>query len=296
MKEFILARLATVVGRAVTEANLSCLAYGSIDLGTQYEGGMEKIRQLEDASRFQRPEHVDAEIDKAPLFLRPLEGPDELIQGQTAHFETRVEPVNDPNMIIEWYHNGKLLPVGHRFRTFYDFGYIALDVLYVYPEDTGTFKVVARNRLGQAETGKELQVTATSKIDTSTLHDQSMGQIQALEGRKTKKEALIMEKDFEAPIFISPLVGPSQLIESQFAHFECRVTPVGDPNLRIIWYHNGVELRSGSRFNYLNDMGYVCLDIASVTPADTGVYTCKAVNLKGQAQSSTTLEVKGIVL
>ena len=51
---------------------------------------------------------------------------------------------------------------GHRFRTYFDFGYVALDILYVFPEDTGTFTVVARNSMGEATLSKQIYVQGTS--------------------------------------------------------------------------------------------------------------------------------------
>ncbi len=39
--------------------------------------------------------------------------------------------------------------VAHRFKTVSDFGYVALDILYTYPEDNGHYQCVATNRHGQ---------------------------------------------------------------------------------------------------------------------------------------------------
>lgn len=55
------------------------------------------------------------------------------------------------------------------------------------------------------------------------------------------------ERIFEKPIFTQLLTGPSELMEGQLAHFECRVLPVGDPTLRFEWYVNGKELKLGKR-------------------------------------------------
>jgi len=38
--------------------------------------------------------------------------------------------------------------VGHRFRQKYDFGVATLDILYAYPEDSGTYECRAVNSLG----------------------------------------------------------------------------------------------------------------------------------------------------
>lgn len=66
------------------------------------------------------------------------------------HLECRLEPVNDPNLRVEWFINGKSIKTGHRFRTTHDFGFVALDILYAYPEDTGTYMCKAVNKLGEA--------------------------------------------------------------------------------------------------------------------------------------------------
>ena len=52
---------------------------------------------------------------------------------------------------------------------------------------------------------------------------------------------------------------------------------------------NGKPLPIASRFNSTYDFGYVSLDVAHVYPEDSGVYTCRAVNNKGQAVSTGTL-------
>ena len=41
---------------------------------------------------------------------------------------------------------------GHRFKTTYDFGFVALDLLYSYPEDSGTYMCKATNLVGEAVT------------------------------------------------------------------------------------------------------------------------------------------------
>lgn len=54
-------------------------------------------------------------------------------------------------MKIEWYHNGKAITAANRIQTYYDFGYVAIDILQVRAEDAGTYTVVARNALGEAQ-------------------------------------------------------------------------------------------------------------------------------------------------
>lgn len=46
--------------------------------------------------------------------------------------------------------NGVAVKTGHRFRKTHDFGYVALDILYTYPEDAGTYMCKATNLAGEA--------------------------------------------------------------------------------------------------------------------------------------------------
>lgn len=46
--------------------------------------------------------------------------------------------------------------VGHRFRPIHDFGYVALDIIDVIEEDTGTYTCRAINLLGTDDTNCHL--------------------------------------------------------------------------------------------------------------------------------------------
>lgn len=94
-----------------------------------------------------------------PRFARQLDTPVEVEEQQSVHFECRIQPANDVRMSIEWLHNGAPLPAAHRFRPMFDFGYVALDILYAYPQDSGTYTLIARNELGEVQGSVELQVT-----------------------------------------------------------------------------------------------------------------------------------------
>lgn len=61
-------------------------------------------------------------------------------------------------MKVEWSCNGKPIQTGHRFKTTYDFGFVALDILYAYGEDSGTYMCRARNAVGEAVTTAAVNV------------------------------------------------------------------------------------------------------------------------------------------
>lgn len=68
------------------------------------------------------------------------------------------------------YHDGVPLPAAHRFKPMFDFGYVALDILYVYPEDSGTYTLVARNELGEIESSLDLIVHPHKTLYTEPQH------------------------------------------------------------------------------------------------------------------------------
>lgn len=79
--------------------------------------------------------------------------------------------------------------------------------------------------------------------------------------------------------------------EMRNVHFEARLIPVGDTNLRTEWFKNDVPLQASNRISYVHDFGFVSLDIKQITRQDEGVYTCKASNNLGQAVTSARLIV-----
>lgn len=113
---------------------------------------MKKIKYLENDERIKSSKHDDTVTVGKPKFGRPLKNIEHLPEGKSAHLEATLIPVNDPTMVVEWFKNGKPIPQGHKFKTTYDFGYVALDILYAYSEDSGTYMCKARNIVGEAVT------------------------------------------------------------------------------------------------------------------------------------------------
>lgn len=86
---------------------------------------------------------------------------------------------------------------------------------------------------------------AKADIQLESQHPEGFKKIVELERGQEPLKREEVERLFEKPIFTQLLTGPSEVIEGQHAHFECRVVPVGDPTLRFEWYVNGVELKMG---------------------------------------------------
>ncbi|KAG7174092.1 Titin-like 20 [Homarus americanus] len=253
--------------------------------------GLEKIRQLEDSTRLGRQVSEETRTFQRPVFTQPLQNLDNLVEGETAHFECRLIPVGDPNLKVEWFRNEKPIETSSRINRTHDFGYVALDITGVRPDDEGIYMCRAYNDLGEAVTTASIKIKSHATIQLETQHPEGMRKIQALEERKPAARDDAGEKVYDKPVFTTALTGPSQVMEGQTAHYECRVVPVGDSNMRYEWYCNGVELKMGSRFTTTHDFGYVTLDILQCVSEDSGVYMCKAINKAGEAVSSCSTRV-----
>jgi titin len=117
-----------------------------LDTFDQYR--LAHLKKLENKSHPRRPEY-EPQLDK-PKFTTPLKSVINAVELGHVHLECRLEPINDSNLVVEWYVNGSAIKTGHRFKTIHDFGYVALDILYAYAEDTGTYSCKAINQMGEA--------------------------------------------------------------------------------------------------------------------------------------------------
>lgn len=76
------------------------------------------------------------------------------------------------------------------------------------------------------------------------------------------------------------------------AHFECRLTPIGDPTMIVEWLHDSKPIAAANRLRMINEFGYCSLDFEVAYPRDSGIITCRATNKYGADQTSATLIVK----
>lgn len=280
------------LGEAVTSCSVKVIAKKDLLFDTQHPGGLEKIQYLEDASRYKRTEYVDEQVQIKPRFVTKPKSLENMREGQHAHFECKLEPVTDSNLKVEWYKNGRPITVGHRFRPIHDFGYVALDIVDLIAEDSGTYTCRAQNLIGVDETTCALSCRSSTQIVTDTQNELGLQEIRHLEDRtKYQRSEQVDEITTQAPIFTTSLKN-IEIKEGQRAHFECRLIPVSDATMKVEWFHNGQPVKSGSRFSETNNFGFVALDILYAYPEDSGTYTCRATNAIGEAVTSAVCVVQ----
>lgn len=74
-------------------------------------------------------------------------------------------------MRVEWFFNGKPITIGSRFKTYFDFGFVALDVIGVTSLDSGEYTVRATNHLGSAHTSACVRINSRSDVLTESQHE-----------------------------------------------------------------------------------------------------------------------------
>ena len=82
----------------------------------------------------------------------------QVTEGSAAHFEAKLVPVGDPKLRVEWLKDGRPIQASNRMSTLHDFGFVALDLKYTRPDDTGVYTCRAVNQLGEAVINANLQV------------------------------------------------------------------------------------------------------------------------------------------
>lgn len=239
----------------------------------------ENIQILEEriTRPYVRPQESEIILPK-PTFTGKIESVINKNESESIHLECRVEPHNDVDLQIEWFHNGRPLTTGSRIHTVNDFGFVVLDIDWLFARDSGQYKCVATNRSGYDSFEVQLNVKAKSNIILDS-------QLQARSGEYITRE-------FTVPRFVVPLQDNIVVNENESIHFETRIEPVGDGELFIEWYHNNQPLKSGHRHKTIFDFGFLSLDIISVNQEDSGTYTCVAKSPKGQDIISSNVEVK----
>lgn len=145
----------------------------------------------------------------------------------------------------------------NRFTPIYDFGYVAMNFGWVYPEDSGEYLCRATNLYGKDETRAFIKTAGKPGI----IYDsqlpkgmKSLKQIREIEANlnKVPEEKVEPEKAKMKPTFVlSP--DPVTIEEGEWARFCCRVT--GHPRPRVMWLINGhtvVNVNSQSLNFFLN--------------------------------------------
>jgi len=138
------------------------LANSSIILKTDHPTSVQKITELEAPKP--QPDEAPHQPKPQPVVTKQLLNMDNIQEGQSVHLQCGYTPKDDNKLRVYWYHNGKLLSNGHRFQTGTDFGFASLNILYAYPEDSGSYTCLVKNESGQTQSQCQLTIAVSVNL------------------------------------------------------------------------------------------------------------------------------------
>lgn len=137
-------RAINAFGEAAVNCKVSVQGEGSISYESSTAANLDNIKQLEDwRNRDQRPKEVSS-IQIPPKLVKPLQPHHTIPETKNAHFECQIQAAD--GVEVNWYKNGNPVTASSRIRTVNDFGYVALDIIGVRPDDAGEWTYVQRFR------------------------------------------------------------------------------------------------------------------------------------------------------
>uniref|UniRef100_A0A0N4WUT8 Muscle M-line assembly protein unc-89 n=1 Tax=Haemonchus placei TaxID=6290 RepID=A0A0N4WUT8_HAEPC len=186
-------------------------------------------------------------------------------------------PINDPLAIechvdakptaeIEWFKDGVKLEIreGVEIRNTSD-GACRVRIARFGKEDVGVYMCVAKNPLGVADT------RSTYSVEVMEMEEH-------------------VEKREYAPRF-NPGLEDKTVNLGQNVRLSCTVDAI--PKASLIWYKDGLPLRSGGRFTITTEEDGTCsLEISQTVAGDEGAYRCVASNEHGTINTGCLVTVK----
>lgn len=86
-------------GEDFTRATIKCTGKGGVFLDSLQPEALARIRELESAGA-PGPQSPSTPVAEPPHFVTQISDVTQLKEGQSAHFEARLTPVNDPNLVV----------------------------------------------------------------------------------------------------------------------------------------------------------------------------------------------------
>jgi hypothetical protein len=280
-----------------------------------------KLRQLEiKPAKLTEEEQTEQLKSTVIIPLRNVQA----IENQPVVLSAQIEGKPQPQ--FTWFKNDQPLSEGNRFRTHYDIPSktIFLTVAGAREDDSGTYRLVAQNPLGQDETTCEVNVDLNqpnidqrsfvpqnafdklekpsfklnniiSGVDQTSFFNQDL--FRPLDERYIKHPSAIVggeDSDAAMPVSAPKVLTPLRPIATQEGETVLLTTQVeGYPLPQFTWVHNNQPIMASNRVTPHYDMltKRCFLQILDSRPTDAGTYELVAENPAGQDRTKTELTI-----
>ena len=213
--------------------------------------GLDAIEKIEQKASMKLPESSESinENISTPHFTTDLcqdfqVGPDNRII-----LNCNVEPKSDPNLKIEWFHNGSALTTGSRVMPSFDFGFVNLTIADVTHRDEGIYTCKASNSMGVATTFSKVHISSSlkSQVDSTTMHPHGIEGLESIgkvEAKINFSEKEMVPESSTPPKFTKSFENQT-LEQGSVGHFEAFLEPKDDSSISLEWLFNGKPLMQG---------------------------------------------------
>ncbi|XP_059559930.1 titin isoform X1 [Myotis daubentonii] len=225
-----------------------------------------------------------------------------------ARLEMKVRATGNPNPDIVWLKNSEII-VPHKYpkiRIEGTKGEAALKIDSTVSQDSAWYTATAINKAGRDTTRCKVNVEVEFAepeperrliIPRGTYRAKEIAapELEPLHlryGQEQWEEGDLYDKEKQQKPFFKKKLTSLRLKRFGPAHFECRLTPIGDPTMVVEWLHDGKPLEAANRLRMINEFGYCSLDYGVAYSRDSGIITCRATNKYGTDHTSATLIVK----
>ncbi|XP_046395304.1 obscurin isoform X3 [Ischnura elegans] len=165
--------------------------------------------------------------------------------------------LGNPIPDVKWMKDGQPIAANDRNSFTCDGKRVGLQVKPAHLDDSGQYECILTNPIGSASSSAKAAV----------------------------------RKIYQAPKFTQTF-GNLQQLPTFDAKFPVKVT--GFPTPELTWFKNGVPINAAKnpdKYRIRRDGDACCLFVKECVPDDAGIYSCKAVNLDGEATCEAKLEV-----
>uniref|UniRef100_A0A8C0CQX7 Ig-like domain-containing protein n=1 Tax=Balaenoptera musculus TaxID=9771 RepID=A0A8C0CQX7_BALMU len=240
-----------------------------------------------------------------PVFVEKLKN---LNIKEGSRLEMKVRAMGNPNPDIVWLKNSEII-VPHKYpkiRIEGTKGEAALKIDSTVSQDSAWYTATAINKAGRDTTRCKVNVEVEFAepeperklvIPRGTYRAKEIAapELEPLHlryGQEQWEEGDLYDKEKQQKPFFKKKLTSLRLKRFGPAHFECRLTPIGDPTMVVEWLHDGKPLEAANRLRMINEFGYCSLDYGVAYSRDSGIITCRATNKYGTDHTSATLIVK----
>ncbi|CAL8079276.1 unnamed protein product [Calicophoron daubneyi] len=221
-----------------------------------------------------------------PQIVGQIEGGSEVPEGDPVHLEVKVTPPGD--LQVQWYKDDQPLSAGSRFNSACDRGILSLDIIYTFPEDSGSYTCVVANPFGMVKT-EPVMVSVIPEVEPGQdqIDAQSAATYESASPAVREYDRDQRGRPTAPPQFAQqPVISSSDVAEGEPVRIEAYLVQTSDTTLNVDWLKNGQPVGTGSRFNAVVDRGLVVLEIGYCLAEDSGQYVCVASNAVGREQSN----------